>query len=839
VSAVAAGAAPSVLGRFVLERKLGEGAQATVWLGRDTRLDRPVAIKLLASVADEAAVAQWLHEARAVGRLTHPHIVPVFEADTHEGHSYLVFEYVAGPTLAQRLREHGALDARAGVAMMLGVLDALRAAHASGIVHRDLKPSNVLLDADGRARVMDFGIAARISDPHERRIYGTPGYMSPEAARGKPPTPAMDVFGAGVVLAEMLAGSALLAERDPMRAIERVASEQLVLPARLAERADDALRAILQRAIARDPGARFADVGELHRALAAWLQPPVQVEVDPEASGTLEFLLRRMRLKGDFPALSDAVARIQRLTRSDHEHLERLADEILQDVALTHKLLRIVNSAHFAVAGPVTTVSRAVALVGFTAVRNLALTLVLLEHMHDKGHAQQVREEFLRALMAATVAAELVPTVRDGEEAYLSAMFQNLGRLLTAFYLREEAQQIDALMRPPAGTLEAAAPPDEDSAAARVLGIGYEALGQGVARSWGLPETLRQSMRRPAAEPPGQAAARGPQRMRWLGSAANAIADALLHSADADADDRVAEIARRHARVLGLPAEAFGQATASARQKMVALVDAMGIRLGAGDRARRLLAEPGPRAGSDDSLAPHQLRAMTAPAAAAAPATPPGAAPGAAPGVSASAPAGAAAGAAAGASARTVPGSAAVAAPAADLLAAGIQDITSHMVSESFRLNEVLRMVLETLLRALQLRRVVFALRDPATQALVGRIGLGEGAQALAGALRVPLTAAPGAAAADLFTAVCLRGADTLISDASAANVAPRLPRWFGPPAAAPCFLLLPLTLRNAPLGLIYADHPRPGGIVLGEKDLTLLRTLRNQAVMAFKQAGS
>ena len=806
-----ADAQPVVLGRFVLERRLGEGAQASVWLGRDTRLDRQVAIKLLASAADDAAISQWLHEARAVSQLTHPHIVPVFEADVHEGHSYLVFEYVAGPTLAQHLRAQGALETRAAVAMMLGVLDALRAAHAHGIVHRDLKPSNILLDADGRARVMDFGIAARIADPHERRIYGTPGYMSPEAARGKPPTPAMDVFGAGVVLTEMLAGSALLVESDPMRAIERVASEQLVLPARLAGRADDALRAILQRAIARDPGTRFADVGELHRALATWLQPPVQTAVDPEASGTLEFLLRRMRLKGDFPALSDAVARIQRLTRSDNDNLNRLADEILQDVALTHKLLRIVNSAHFAVAGPVTTVSRAVALIGFTAVRNLALTLVLLEHMQDKGHAQQVRQEFLRALMAATVAAELVPTVRDGEEAYLSAMFQNLGRLLTAFYLREEAQQIDALMKPPPGTLEAAAPPDQDSAAARVLGIGYEALGLGVARSWGLPETLRQSMRRPASELPALAAERGPQRMRWLGSAANAIADALLDAPDAEAS--VADIARRHARVLGLPSAAFAQATESARRKMVELVDAMGIRIGANDRARRLLAAVQPTPVSDDSLSPHQLRAI-APAAAAAPTMPAAAGPAAAP---------AAAGDDRG--------------PAVDLLAAGIQDITSHMVSESFRLNEVLRMVLETLLRALHLRRVVFALRDPAAQALVGRIGLGEGAQPLVDALRVPLRVAPGERA-DLFTAVCLKGSDTLISDASAANVAARLPRWLGAPAAAPCFLLLPLTLRNAPLGLIYADHPRAGGIVLGERELGLLRTLRNQAVMAFRQAG-
>ena len=804
-------AAHAVLGRFVLERRLGEGAQATVWLARDTRLDREVAIKLLAPAADDAAVSQWLHEARAVSRLTHPHIVPVFEADVHEGRSYMVFEYVAGPTLAQRLRQHGPVEARTAVAMILGVLDALRAAHAHGIVHRDLKPSNILLDADGRARVMDFGIAARIADPHERRIYGTPGYMSPEAARGKPPTPAMDVFGTGVVLAEMLSGSALLAERDPMRAIERVASEQLALPARLGEHADDALRAIVQRAIARDPAARFVDVAELHRALAVWLRPPVQVAVDPEASGTLEFLLRRMRLKGDFPALSDAVARIQRLTRSDNENLNRLADEILQDVALTHKLLRIVNSAHFAVAGPVTTVSRAVALIGFTAVRNLALTLVLLDHMHDKGHAQQVRQEFLRALMAATLAVELVPTVRDGEEVYLSAMFQNLGRLLCAFYLREEAQQIDALMHPPAGTLEAAAPPDQDSAAARVLGIGFDDLGLGVARSWGLPEALRLSMRRPGAELPAQAAERGPQRMRWLGSAANEIADALLHAPNAPAC--IADIARRHARVLGVPAEAVAQATTTAQHKLASLVDAMAIRLGPNDRARRLLAAPVPRPTTDDSLSPHQLRAIAA------------ASPSAAIPATAADPGG-----------RSPQSDASE--PAANLLAAGIQDITSHMVSEAFHLNEVLRMILETLLRALRLRRVVFALRDPAGHALVGRIGLGEGAQPIAAALRVPLRVAPGETA-DLFTAVCLKGADTLISDASAAAVASRLPHWFGTPAAAPCFLLLPLTIRNAPLGLIYADHPRAGGIALGEKELALLRTLRNQAVMAFKQAGS
>jgi eukaryotic-like serine/threonine-protein kinase len=166
-------------GRFELRRILGKGAQATVWLAHDARLERDVAVKLLDAGADTVSVNQWLHEARAVSRLAHPHIVPVFEADEIDGQPFLVFEYVDGPTLAQAIRSRGALPAHEAVQAMLGVLDALGAAHAQGIVHRDLKPSNILLGQDKRARVMDFGIAARVAAGGDGRIVGTPGYMSP------------------------------------------------------------------------------------------------------------------------------------------------------------------------------------------------------------------------------------------------------------------------------------------------------------------------------------------------------------------------------------------------------------------------------------------------------------------------------------------------------------------------------------------------------------------------------------------------------------------------------------------------------------------------------------
>lgn len=124
-------------------------------------------------------LSQWLHAARVMSRLAHAHIVPVFDADEIDGRPLLVLERVAGQTLGEARRQRGPMPAREAVALMLGVVDALRAAHALGIVHRDLKPSSILIDANGRARMMDVGIAAwlnsDLADKVARRVVGTPG----------------------------------------------------------------------------------------------------------------------------------------------------------------------------------------------------------------------------------------------------------------------------------------------------------------------------------------------------------------------------------------------------------------------------------------------------------------------------------------------------------------------------------------------------------------------------------------------------------------------------------------------------------------------------------------
>jgi serine/threonine protein kinase len=796
---------PPALGRFKVIKLLGEGAQAAVWLAYDPRLDREVAVKVLRPGTDAVSVDTWLHEARAVSRLTHPNIVPVFEADVQDGQAYMVFEYVAGGTLGDRLRAQPGLSVRDAVELMVGVLGGLQAAHEAEVVHRDLKPSNILFDASGRPRVMDFGIAARLSDAaRPQRIIGTPGYISPEAASGAAPSPLMDVFAAAVLLAEMLSGQRMNADSDPWRAVRRMAEQDMALPAGLPPEVDDALRALVQRGLARDGRRRWPSARAMQQALNDWLHPPfdaLAAAENPADSATLEFLLRRMRHKSDFPAMSDAVGRVQRLTQSESESLGSLSTAILSDVALTHKLLRLVNTAQFrhAGGGSISTVSRAAALIGFAGIRNLALSLILLEGMENKAHAQLLREEFLRSLMAGSLARELSSSARDNEESFLAAMFQNLGRLLSEYYFPEEAQQIRRITRPERRSAELPAAPvlSEAAAAVKVLGLSYEQLGIGIARQWGLPEALQRSMRRPEGDAPARLLEAGPERQRWLARAANDVADTILHSEPSEAHAKVHAMAQRYGRALGINAEVFDAAADQARQKLAQMAVAMEIPVPKASRAQRLLAPLTPMA--DDSLSALHMQATAV--------------------LDAS---------------RTTE-QAPPHEQAVEVLVAGIQDVTNAMV-ESFQLNEVLRMILETIYRSMRFQRVVFCLRDAKTETLSGRFGLGEDIDALLPLFRVPLKLVPGQQA-DLFTAVCQKGVDTLIADALSSHIAQRLPAWHHSVPGAASFMLLPMSMKGATFAMIYADKAVAGSVELNERELSLLRTLRNQAVMAFKQS--
>ncbi|MCK6410156.1 MAG: protein kinase, partial [Thauera sp.] len=357
------------IGRFEIRRELGRGAQSVVHLAWDPQLEREVALKALhLGPRPGHDNASLLAEARAVSRLRHPGIVPVFEAGEDGGDPYLVFEYVPGESLAALLDRRGPLPAGEAVERMLEILAALAEAHAQGVIHRDLKPSNVLLDGGGHARVMDFGIARRIEAAGASEgLSGTPGYMAPEYIERREIGPRNDVFAAGVLLIELLAGRPLAREGGVKRVLERTRSTPVTLPADCPP-VDEALAAIALRAAALDPLARFADAAEFRLALEAWRQP---AETDPEAGsearpGAVDFLMRRMKHRGDFPALSESVVAINRIAASESESVGTLSALILRDFGLTNQLRRVVNSAHFRPAGGgrISPISRAVVVLG-------------------------------------------------------------------------------------------------------------------------------------------------------------------------------------------------------------------------------------------------------------------------------------------------------------------------------------------------------------------------------------------------------------------------------------------------------------------------------------------
>jgi len=207
-------------GRYRVEQHLGTGAMGTVVLARDTVLDRPVAVKLLADhlAADDAFRQRFLREARLAARLCHPNIVQVFDAGEN-GRPFLVMEYVDGETVADRLARGSGFSPAEVLNLAADLSGGLAHAHAMGIVHRDVKPHNVLLGPGGVTKLTDFGIARALEDQGLTEIgtvLGTVHFMAPEQAAGAPVGPAADVFALGAVLRYVAGDSPLPAGLEPL-----------------------------------------------------------------------------------------------------------------------------------------------------------------------------------------------------------------------------------------------------------------------------------------------------------------------------------------------------------------------------------------------------------------------------------------------------------------------------------------------------------------------------------------------------------------------------------------------------------------------------------------------
>jgi eukaryotic-like serine/threonine-protein kinase len=258
--------------RYRLERLLGRGGMASVHLARDTELDRPVALKLLAESlgGDESLRRRFVREARLAARLSHPNVVSVFDAGEDGGRPYIVMEYVDGENLAELLTRGGPIPPDEARGLALQAAQGLAHAHAAGLVHRDVKPQNLILRRDGTLKIADFGIARAAEATaltQAGTVLGTAAYLSPEQALGEEVSPATDVYSLGVVLYELLAG------RTPFQVetLDDLARRPAMEVAPVRELVPDVprdLEDVVMHCLARNPEYRPRDGAQLARELA-------------------------------------------------------------------------------------------------------------------------------------------------------------------------------------------------------------------------------------------------------------------------------------------------------------------------------------------------------------------------------------------------------------------------------------------------------------------------------------------------------------------------------------------------------------------------------------------
>jgi HD-like signal output (HDOD) protein len=509
-------------------------------------------------------------------------------------------------------------------------------------------------------------------------------------------------------------------------------------------------------------------------------------DTTPARTPETDKLLDELANSRDFPALSQVITQINQIIARDDSHADRLTDTILKDISLTNKLLRVVNAAHFGQFGsqPVSTISRAVVILGFDTVRDLALSLMLFEHLKNNAQAAELRSEAIESFYCGVIGRMLARKLghREAEEVFISAMFRNLGRLLARLYFYERSEQVQELMEEEALS--------EAAASRRVLGMSYDEIGMSVGHLWHLPTTLLEGMS-PLPDDALKAPGKTTNRNQLLANLARDLYVSVRDTPQEDWDAVVANVAKAYAKTVELPhtaaVELLYQAGKTA-EKEIAIMQ---------EDARKSpllhkLVQPRPSEAEAEADGGSSTETDTD-------------------------------------EAGTEEGAEPTTGDPNAILIEGMQEITG-MLLENAHPSALLQVLSELLYRSECFDNVIICTLDPGGKVMAGRFGHGRQAGRLRQVFRIPLSYAP-----DVFHAVIDKGVDVMISDTKADNIRSRIPDWYVRQAGARSFMLLPMTLAKKTIALVYADRSS-GEMKISPQTMGLIKSLRNQTLLALRQ---
>jgi HD-like signal output (HDOD) protein len=499
----------------------------------------------------------------------------------------------------------------------------------------------------------------------------------------------------------------------------------------------------------------------------------------PDARPVRGPLLKKLCSEEGVFALGVSVARVVQLVDSDDSGTQELAYYVLSDAALTQKVLRIANTPRYRAAGGivVTTISRAISLLGFDNVKTTALAMLLVDTLSNSKHAQSVRVELEAALCASLIGREMarLSAYQGAEEASIGALFKNIGPLLIASQQHERYREINALMAGGAHTAS--------QASQMILGSTYDTLSAAILNEWKIPEVIVRSIGGLPPAPAHKAPASRQDWMRLVVSFSLDAARALVRPGGLSAEVLKA-LFERYGAALGLERKRLDELLTEVRTEMDQLLDTL-----------QLQPAPAPAEESADGL-PNVLLLATMDAGGSLP-----------------------------------EGQHASGKPynARDQLLAGVQEVAQMRAAGRCKVNEVIQAVLETLYRSMGFRFATVCLRDTRTGTFRARIAFGE-----KHAARMAGFAFPMAAGQDLFHLAMQNDADLMIADAGTPKILDLLPPWHRqllPDARS--FIVLPLVVQGVQLGLFYADRAEPAPEGVPPDETSLIRALKGQVLVA------